>query len=685
MMKKFKQMNKFFLNQSMKWGLFSDIHFQQKDLKRIVKTSEWIYETFKKEKVSNIICLGDIIHNRENVHVPSLSNCLKFLKDLSEICPLHVILGNHDFNLKNDIKYSSLDLLEIFSKNIQLYKEYSRIKIENLSCQMVPWMSKPNEEYLNDIVFGHLEYNGAKKTIQNICRNQNQVPNFKRIFSGHFHHFHHLKNQNGIENMTYIGSPLQFNFRDSNDPKGIVIYHPLKDEIEFITNPDYDHFKVIYLKKDEKIEYEKYQDKKVQIIYENENFIEYQNIQSEFLKQGIQSIEKIQKKEYLNYEEYFNSIPKEYQNFGYELLNKLNLNQKSKSSFIGNIKFIFIQNFLGFQDEIKIDFNDFEKINFISGENGSGKSSIFESISWCLFDKFLRSDMKINWAINDQIKKDCKVKIEFENGYSIERYRGMNQKNNGVNVYFKNELLNEYQKSHIKTTQSMINELIGIDFEIFRNSIIPNQFSNFKIIEKILGFEEINFVLEEIRSEIKNLKSEKKIIDYMNQQTCNNCNSSLDFQFSSNNRLNLLIFWEKQLKFDFKTYLLKDAIEQFNSILNHFHQFIPFFQLKLSLDEELNIIQDFGKRSTGQRRRNEIILIISLFHLIQQRLGFKSNFIMLDEVLNSLDQNGIDEILNLLENVNIEKIFIISHQFPSYQNYKLINVKMTQNGTKIEY
>lgn len=664
----------------MRWGLFSDIHFQQKDLKRIISTSKWIEETFKKEKVTSIICMGDIIHTRENVHVPSLSNCFSFLNNLSKITDLHVILGNHDFNLKNDIKYSSLDGLEIFSKNIKLYKELKRIQIENISCQMVPWLSKPNEEYLDDIVFGHLEFNGAKKNLNSICKTKYEIPNFKRIFSGHFHHFHHL-----ADNMTYIGSPLQFNFGDSGDEKGITIYNPENDKIEFIKNPEWDHFKIIYINSKQDIDYSKFQDKKVQIIFENESLVEYQKIQKEFLKNGIISIEKKSRKEIENesIQEYLNSIPKEYQNYGIELLTKIKMNQNAKISFVANIEYITIQNFLGFQDEISIPFKDFEKINFIIGENGSGKSSIFEAISWCLFDKFLRSEMKINWAVNDEVKKECKVLIKFENGYSVERFRGF-KNSNGVNIYFNGELLKEFQKSHIKTTQSMINELIGIDFEIFKNSIIPNTFFNVKIIEKILGFDQINILLEEIRNEIKVIKSEKKKIDFVNTLSCEQCNTPLKLEFRDVNKLDLLIFWEKQLKIDFKIFLLKDIIKEINNILDFFNQFISF-NLKLSFDQELNILQDFGKRSSGQRRRNEIVLILAIYQLVNQRLGFKSNFIMLDEIFNSLDQNGIDEIINLLENVDIPYIFIISHIFPSYQNYKIIEMRMTEKGSKIDF
>jgi hypothetical protein len=41
---------------------------------------------------------------------------------------------------------------------------------------------------------------------------------------------------------------------------------------------------------------------------------------------------------------------------------------------------------------------------FLIGTNGAGKSTILEAISWCQFNKFLRSDMKADFAINDTVR-----------------------------------------------------------------------------------------------------------------------------------------------------------------------------------------------------------------------------------------------------------------------------------------
>jgi hypothetical protein len=75
------------------FGLFGDIHFQEKYLERIEITGEWIIDTFKKRNVNNIICLGDVLNTRESVSVQALSAAMRFFDKLSHIAKVHIVLG----------------------------------------------------------------------------------------------------------------------------------------------------------------------------------------------------------------------------------------------------------------------------------------------------------------------------------------------------------------------------------------------------------------------------------------------------------------------------------------------------------------------------------------------------------------------------------------------------------------
>lgn len=54
------------------------------------------------------------------------------------------------------------------------------------------------------------------------------------MFSGHFHKHQTIGDK---KNVTYVGSPLQFNFGDVEDERGVVIYHADTDTVEHIQNP----------------------------------------------------------------------------------------------------------------------------------------------------------------------------------------------------------------------------------------------------------------------------------------------------------------------------------------------------------------------------------------------------------------------------------------------------------------
>ena len=60
-----------------------------------------IYEHLRKEKVDYIVHTGDIAHTKTQISPEFVDMCSQFFTKLAEIAPLHIILGNHDGNLRN--------------------------------------------------------------------------------------------------------------------------------------------------------------------------------------------------------------------------------------------------------------------------------------------------------------------------------------------------------------------------------------------------------------------------------------------------------------------------------------------------------------------------------------------------------------------------------------------------------
>jgi DNA repair exonuclease SbcCD ATPase subunit len=137
----------------------------------------------------------------------------------------------------------------------------------------------------------------------------------------------------------------------------------------------------------------------------------------------------------------------------------------------------------------KFDFDDnglvlIQGTNKDEGDsNGSGKSSIWDGISWVLFGQTVRG-LKNDDVINRRTGKDCYVSLEVvinHTYYHIVRYRKHGE--------FKNRLLIKLaegteviEKGTIALTEEYLHELIGIDYDLFRCTVMFAQGETFNFV-----------------------------------------------------------------------------------------------------------------------------------------------------------------------------------------------------------
>lgn len=113
----------------------------------------------------------------------------------------------------------------------------------------------------------------------------------------------------------------------------------------------------------------------------------------------------------------------------------------------------------------KIDFED--GLNLLSGLNARGKSTITDALSFCLFGQPYRK-IKMNELINNKNEKGLYTKVEFsinENDYIIERFL----KPTKLHIWKNDERIDLLSTK--KLTQSEIDKLIGVDYNLFRQII----------------------------------------------------------------------------------------------------------------------------------------------------------------------------------------------------------------------
>ena len=234
------------------------------------------FPTLEKEGVSTIVDLGDTFDNRKSMDFNTFNrvneNYFKRLKDYK----VHMILGNHCTYYKNTNRINSPELLLEQYKNINIYASPEEITLGSKKFLMMPWINKENkEECLElianskaDIMCGHLECDGFEVTPGMKFDGGFKVSdfkNFKRVWSGHFHH----KSKHG--NVQYLGNPYQMFWNDYKDTRGFHIYDTESDKLKFIKNP-YEIFEKIFYD-DTSVDYNKqdvsdYKDKFIKLIVE---------------------------------------------------------------------------------------------------------------------------------------------------------------------------------------------------------------------------------------------------------------------------------------------------------------------------------------------------------------------------------------------------------------------------------
>lgn len=149
----------------------------------------------------------------------------------------------------------------------------------------------------------------------------------------------------------------------------------------------------------------------------------------------------------------------------------------SSHIFVAEPRTLTITNFLGVQNTITIDFrqNFLRGLTFLVGDNGSGKSTLVEAMIWCQFGRCIRAGLAANDVVNDDVDKNCSVKLEFANGYAITRYRKHKIHKNRVVVSLHGEPQPQLEHPDARTTQVAINELLGTDYEAYVRTVVLSQ------------------------------------------------------------------------------------------------------------------------------------------------------------------------------------------------------------------
>ena len=192
-----------------------------------------LYAKLREEKVDYIIHCGDIAHTKTQISPEFVDLCSDFFRNLAEIAPTYVILGNHDGNLRN---FSRLDALSPIVEaldipTLHLAKKSSQIALkEPYTLNVLSIFDKENwdlnidKEKVN-IALYHGAVKGAVTDVGYILEHGDvDIDTLKQFdfgFLGDIHKSNQKLDQKG--RIRYAGSTIQQNHGETDD-KGFLIW-----------------------------------------------------------------------------------------------------------------------------------------------------------------------------------------------------------------------------------------------------------------------------------------------------------------------------------------------------------------------------------------------------------------------------------------------------------------------------
>ena len=430
---------------------------------------EKLYKTLREENVDYIVHCGDIAHTKTQISPEFVEMCTKFFRNLADIAPTYIILGNHDGNLKNSSRQDALTPIAeaLEHPNLHLLKDSGEVVLDNFAALNVlsvfdedNWVTPSDPDKVN-IALYHGSISGVK-TDTGYIMTHGEHP--IEIFEGHDYAFLgdiHKTNQilDDDGRVRYCGSTVQQNHGETND-KGYLVWDikgkedftckhiVLENPIPFVTinlTPKGKMPKGVQVPEGCRLrlvtqnnlpldvmrratDVAKRRFNPVAITRLNRSQGErgtVQDMASDLEAQDLRDIEVQEKliKEYLkDYEVEENLMDKVL-----SLNSKYNKIAEDNEEISRNVNWklrsLEFDNLFNYGSSNSINFENLNGIVGIFGKNYSGKSSIIDSLLFTMFNSTSKNDRK-NLNVINQNKEECFGKATISIGnldYTIER------------------------------------------------------------------------------------------------------------------------------------------------------------------------------------------------------------------------------------------------------------------------
>ncbi len=429
---------------------------------------EEIYQTLREQDVDYIVHTGDLAHTKTQLSPEYFELATDFLKNLADIAETHIILGNHDGNLRNSSRQDAItpivDALDHAS--LMLHKYSGEVHLEDdLTLNVLSifdetnWQDPTDPESIN-IALYHGAINNSKTDMGWIMDHGDHdikvFDKFDYAMLGDIHKTNQVLNESGT--IRYCGSTIQQNHGETND-KGFLIWdihgktefdvkhHLVKNVKPFTTieltskgnmprNLDIPegarlrvvtHHKVSLDKIRRVMDIAKSRFKPESLSFVNKAGLKRSSVDVDDLGNTEnlrdQQVQERLIREYLKeYEPDTKTLEKVFQlNSRYDA--RVNGEDASLRNVEWSLKSMQWDNLFNYGENNSINFDKLNGVVGVFGKNYSGKSSVIDSALYTIYNSISKNNRKNLNIINQNKQAGCgRVEIDIDGkAYIIER------------------------------------------------------------------------------------------------------------------------------------------------------------------------------------------------------------------------------------------------------------------------
>ena len=457
----------------MRFAHIADTHIRNlKYHKEYRVVFEKLYKTLKKEKVDYIIHCGDIAHTKTQISPEFVKMCSDFFKNLADIAPTYVILGNHDGNLRNSSRLDALTPIveSLAHENLTLLRDSGEVKLEgnfNLNVLSVfdrdNW-SKPTDKERVNIALYHGAVSNCKTDIGWVMEHGEDTidifDDFDYAFLGDIHKTNQELDKAG--KIRYCGSTVQQNHGETND-KGFLVWdiqskdvytcehHVLENPKPFITielTPKGRMPKKLSVPQGARLRLvsnsnlpldairtaldvakHRFKPEAITFLNRSDANASFDDEKRSLVKLDLRDI-KVQEDLISKFLQAY-EVDDETLEMVYKLNKRYNTSAESEEEVLRNInwrlKSLGWSNLFNYGEDNSVNFSNMNGLVGVFGKNFSGKSSIIDSFLYTMYNSTSKNARK-NLNIINQNRPDCEGHVEIDIGHQTYHIKRVSEK-----------------------------------------------------------------------------------------------------------------------------------------------------------------------------------------------------------------------------------------------------------------